>query len=45
MQINNKPNLTNRTYKWLALISAGGCTFQLAGCLDDILFAVAPFIL
>lgn len=36
---------TVRTYKWLAMVSMGGCTFQLAGCLDDILFLVAPFIL
>jgi hypothetical protein len=36
---------TIRVYKWLALVTAGGCTLQFAGCLDDILFAVAPFLL
>ena len=34
-----------RTYKWLAMISIGGCAFQLGGCINDILFLVAPFIL
>ncbi len=40
-----KPFDANRAYKWLALMSVGGCTLQFAGCLDDILFFVAPYIL
>lgn len=33
----------NRKYRWIALLS-GAVMFQFAGCIEDVLFLVAPFI-
>lgn len=32
-------------WRQLALLTSGACVFQIGGCIEDILFVVAPFIL
>ena len=34
----------NRQKKWFVLLATGGVLFQLAGCLGEAIFLVAPLI-
>lgn len=34
----------NRQKKWFVLLATGGLLFQLAGCIGDAIFLVAPLI-
>ena len=36
---------TKRAMKWLTMVAGGAVMFGFAGCIDDALFLVAPFIL
>ncbi len=36
---------TKRAMKWLTMVASSAVMFGFAGCIDDVLFTVAPFIL
>jgi hypothetical protein len=35
---------TKRKMKWMTMLVGGACLLQFAGCVEDVLFMVAPFI-